>query len=318
MRTKAAPVAALATAFIIGSTPAGAQPDPYGIYDQARNVWSAQHYPSFLSYTVAVDVTERGVAKSRHYHLTYDAQNNLIDVNPVSDEEQAAPPQPTGFIVHLKTLRQNHAVIDKKVGNPGDAVDFLGIPKISPTYAFGLNSDAETAGEPDSGALVAQIRKEYNDPVPLQKAAQESQSGALKTIAAVSTRTRAYDIASDGMEAVDGHVCYKLRLTPNRDPQRLRLRELWIDSQTYQTRQLLSAGNFTGAGSEWLVHFAEVDGAMYIASEDAVGSVGVGPHRYEKAAVSFEDIAPAQRPVRQSSFFATNQNVFTEPDSGTH
>ncbi|MFN2449847.1 MAG: hypothetical protein ABR508_08680 [Candidatus Baltobacteraceae bacterium] len=319
-RALAAATAALAVLAWAGM-PAAAQappPDAYAIFDRARHVWGAQHYPAYLGYTIAVNVTESGVAKTRHYHVTYDAQNDLIDVNPVSDEEQAAPPTPVGFVLHLQPKRQGRVIIDKKVGNPGEAVDYLGVPKLSPTYAFGLNAAAEDEQTPSSSALVAQIRKEFNDPVPDAKARELSSAGGMKTIAVVSTRTRAYTIALSGVQTIDGHDCYHLLLTPAHDPDRLRLRELWVDRETYQTRQLLSAGNFTGSSVPWLVTFEEVNGAMYIASESAQSPIGVGEHHYEKASIAFETIAPTPRPVHQSSFFETNQTIMTEPDPGNY
>lgn len=314
---------AASLALTIGSTSVAAAAvivpaDPYSVFDQARHVWAAQQYPDFLSYTVVVDVSERGVEKSRHYHVTFDARNGSIDVNPVSDEEQAAPPTPSGFTLHLQPKRQFVTLVDKKVGNPGEAVDYLGVPKLSPTYAFGMTSGGETAvapAGPDSAALVAQIRQQFNDPAPPDKDSSAA-GGALKTIAAVSTRTRAYTIRNTGLETVDGHDCWHLVLTPTRTPERLRLRELWIDAKTSQTWRLLSAGNFTGSAAPWVVSFEEIGGAMYIASESALKPVGVGEHRYEKATVAFETIAPAPRPVRSSNFFATKEAIMTEPGDG--
>jgi hypothetical protein len=295
--------------------PAPAQPDAYAIFDQARHVWGGQQYPAYLSYTITVRVTENGVDKSRHYHVTFDSQAQHIDVNPVSDEEQAAPPTPAGLVIHLQPKRQGRTLFDKKVGNPGEAVDYLGIPELSPTYAFGLNA-GETGASQDGlsdDALVAEVRKEFNDPVPAEKAREAVLGGPLKTIAVVSTRTRDYTIRLDGTQNIDGHDCYHLLLAPRRDPQRLRLRELWVDQQTYQTRQLLTAGNFTGSSAQWLVSFAEIDGAMYIASESAQAPVGVGDHYYQHASVAFESIAQTTRPVYQHSFFATNQPIMSEP-----
>lgn len=312
--------AAASLVLAIAALPAGAGaastapvPDGYAVYDRARHVWDAQRYPDFLSYTIAVDVSERGVEKSRHYHETFDVRNRAIDVNPVSDEEQAAPPTPTGMVIHLQPKHQGHVMLDKKVGNPGEAVDYLGVPKLSPTYAFGLDTGAtgdETAQQ-DPSALVAEIRKEFNDPAPPPTI--QNQPGGLKTIAVVSSRTRAYTITNAGTDTIDGHDCWHLLLSPNRDPQRLRLRELWIDEQGGQTRQLLSAGNFTGSAAPWLVTFTEIDGAMYIASETAMTPVGVGEHRYEKASVAFQTIAAATRPVRATNFFATKENIMSEP-----
>ena len=297
---------------------APADPDAYAIFDQARHVWSAQHYPAYLSYTVAIHVSEGGIDKRRHYHLSYDAPSDLIDVNPVSDEEQASPPPaPTGFVLHLQPKRQGHVLVDKKVGRPAEAVDYLGVPKLSPTYAFGLTDGQIETGQ-SSESLVAQIRKEFNDPTPIEKLREQVTSGGMKTIAVVSTRSRAYAITLSGTQTVDGHDCYHLLLTPNRTPDKLRLRELWVDTQTSQTRQLLTAGNFTGSSAPWLVSFVELGGAMYIASESALGPIGVGEHRYEKADVAFQEIAPAVKPAHPSSFFSTNQSIMTEPDSGNH
>ncbi len=245
-------------------------------------------------------------------------QNDAIDVNPVSDEEQAAPPVPTGFVLHLQPKRQGHVLLDKKVGNPGEAVDYLGVPKLSPTYAFGLNAGGDSETGPAVDSLVAQIRRDFNDPVPVEKTRAQVLSGVLKTIAVVSSRSRDYVIRFSDMEAIDGHDCYHLLLQPSRDPQKLRLRELWVDAQTFQTRQLLSAGNFTGSNAQWLVSFAEMDGAMYILSETAQQPIGVGDHRYARAAVDFESITQSARPEHQSSFFATNQTVMTEPDSANN
>lgn len=317
MRRVLPAAASLLLAFAASTAGAGATasiPDGYAIYDRARHVWDAQRYPEYLSYTIAVEVSERGVDKSRHYHVTFDVKNRAIDVNPVSDEEQAAPPTPTGMIIHLQPKHQGHVMMDKKVGNPGDAVDYLGVPKLSPTYAFGMDtgtSGDENAAQQDPAALVAEIRKEFKDPAPPQNA--QTQTGGLKTIAVVSSRTRAYKIENAGEQSVDGSVCWHLLLTPNHDPQRLRLRELWVDEKTGQTRQLLSAGNFTGSVAPWLVTFTEIDGAMYIASETAMTPVGVGDHHYEKASVAFETIAPSTRPVHATNFFATKEDIMSEP-----
>ncbi|HEY9179318.1 MAG TPA: hypothetical protein VIO32_01285, partial [Candidatus Baltobacteraceae bacterium] len=153
------------------TAPAANLVDPYQIFSQACNVWAQQRYPEYLTYTVTVHVTERGIDKFKHYHLAYDAQQAKIYVNPVSDEERAAPPDPKGITLHLLPRRQGKALFDKKVGNPGEAVDYLGVPMISPTYSFGM-SDAAFDGDRDPDALVQEIRREFNDPTPALKAQQ--------------------------------------------------------------------------------------------------------------------------------------------------
>lgn len=56
----------------------------------------------------------------------------------------------------------------------------------------------------------------------------------LKTIAHVVVYAPPnYTIDVTGIESVDGHPCYHLRLRPLSDPQRYNLRELWADTSTY-------------------------------------------------------------------------------------
>lgn len=292
-----------------------ATPDPYQIFSQARNVWAQQRYPQYLTYTVTVRVSERGVDKAKHYHLAYDAHSAKIYVNPVSDEERTAPPDPNGVDFHLLPRRQGKVLFDKKVGNPGDAVDFLGVPMISPTYSFGM-TDKTFEGDQDPNALVQQIRAEFNDPTPPAKAQQIANSQGLKTIAMVTGHRKLYDVTLVGTEMVDGRECYHLSLKPAFVSPRLRLRDLWIDTQNYDTRKLVTAGNFAASGVPWTITFAERDGALYIASESADAPVGVGRHRYEQASVSFDDVAAAEHPPSDlSGWFVTKENIMAEPDA---
>ena len=56
----------------------------------------------------------------------------------------------------------------------------------------------------------------------------------LKTIARVVVYgPPKYVIELSGIETVDGHPCYHLRLRPLSDPQRHNLRQLWVDTTTY-------------------------------------------------------------------------------------
>lgn len=301
----------LAAALTLVGTAASA--DPYHIFAQARQVWSQQRYPDYLTYVVAVNVTERGVEKTKHYHLAYDGQTGKIAVNPVSDEEVAAPPNPTGVVIHLQPKRNFATLLDKRVGNPGEAVDYLGVPMIAPTYSFGMTLAPGDADAPQTDPLVAQIRQQFNDPVPVQKTEQAVADPSVRTIAAVTTTVRRYTISLAGIDSLAGSDCYHLMLKPNYDPQRFRLREVWIDTRTYETRQLISAGNFSGTRVSWLITFDDSNGAQYIASETALAPVGVGDHRYEKASVSFQAIEQAPRPTHPSNLFVTKENLMAEP-----
>lgn len=305
------PAAALAVS--VPRAQAATAQDPYQIFSQARDVWAQQQYPQYLTYTVAVTVSERGVVKCKHYHLADDPDTGQIQVNAVSDEEQAAPPTPEGFVLHLQPRRQGHVIMDRVVGKAGEAVDYLGVPLISPTYDFGMSRHSDASGQRNDDALIAQIRQQYKDPMPAVKAQEVANDGELKSIALVTTHTRDYSVTLAGIENLNGRPCYHLLLQPLHDPQRYRLRQLWIDTQSYRTAQLVTEGNFTDSNVPWMISYGQIGGAQYIVSETALQPVGIGRHMYEHASVSFDGIAPAQVPARPQSWFVTKQNVMEEP-----
>lgn len=286
--------------------------DPYQIYGRTRDAWTAQRYPQYLSYTIAVRVNERGVEKIKHYHAIYDSGANKVHVAAVSDEEHANPPVPTGVTIHLLPKRQGRTLFDKRVGNPGEAVDYLGIPMLAPNYSFGLGTPFGVA-DSQGDDLVAQIRSEYHDPAPPQQAQQPAPGSPLKSIASVTAIAHTYRIQLAGIETIDGADCYHLTLQPARDPQRFRLRDVWVDTRTFETRRVLVGSNFTSSWVPWLITFAQVGNSQYIASEVAQAPVGVGDHRYQQAAIEFQDVTPVDHPSTFFDSFATSENVMTEP-----
>lgn len=300
----AAPCAALAASPLLA--------DPYQIYGRTRDAWTAQQYPKYLAYTIAVRVRERGVDKVKHYHAVYDSAADKVHVAAVSDEEHANPPVPTGMTIHLLPKRQGKTLFDKRVGNPGEAVDYLGIPMLAPNYSFGLG---EPFGVSDTqgGDLVQQIRSEYHDPAPPAQAQQPEPGSPLRSIASVTAIAHTYRIQLAGIESVDGSDCYHLTLQPARDPQRFRLRDVWVDTQTFETRRVMVGANFTSSWVPWVINFAQIGNAQYISSEVAQAPVGVGPHRYEEASIEFQDVTAVDHPATFFDTFATTENVMTEP-----
>ena len=55
----------------------------------------------------------------------------------------------------------------------------------------------------------------------------------LKTIAVVSSRGHLYDVKTTGIQTVNGHGVYHIALHPRRDPDQNQIRDLWIDTSTY-------------------------------------------------------------------------------------
>jgi hypothetical protein len=292
-----------------------AAPDPYQIFTQARSSWVSARYPSFVSYTIAVTVDEKGVQKANHYQALYDSTRNKVFVDAVSEEQQVDPHVPDGVNMSVDPKRQFQTLFKRRVGRPETAVDFLGVPMLAPNYSFGVApfvpQIAVTAS--DQAALVREIRKEFNDPMSAEKSQELSQSEGLKQIADVVSTQRDYRIVLDGIETVDGSPCYHLSLQPVHPSDRLRLRELWVDTQNYVTRKLVTQGNFANDQIPWTITFASVDGAEYITQESAGKPVSVGPHTYEAATITFQAIVATPPPEHPWDLVTPTKDVLLEP-----
>ena len=277
----------LAAAAALASPARAAAPDPYAIFANARAYWLQQRYPMILDYDVAVDVTEGGKERIERYAAEYDAVNGSARVDPVSDYQREHP-------VAVKGM--NLGILGFHLNKPLPPIDFLGVPYLAPNYSFGMAPfvPAPTPTPFNSAALVAQIRREFHDPNPRTTAsASPSPAPGLQEIATVYAHNHDYMIVLLGMQTIDGHPCYHLGLTPTRDPGRYRIRQAWIDEQTFAPWQLQDALNFTsgpGTNVAWLIHFDDVGGAHYVSEEDALAPMSAGGQIYTKPAVRFEDV----------------------------
>jgi hypothetical protein len=113
-------------------------------------------------------------------------------------------------------------------------------------------------------------------------------------IGATATHSAAYAVTLLGRESVGEHEAYHLRLAPLHDPGRNRLRDLWIDADSYVTRKARVAGNFVDeplASTAWTIDFRTIGDAQYIASERAEFPIRYKARRaYDEASISFEQV----------------------------
>ncbi len=271
--------------------PAHAQPDPYQIFANARSYWMQQRYPQELQYQVAVDIIEGGNERVEHYNASYDAVNNVVDVDPTSDYEREHPVRPTGI---------NFGIL-VPMNKPLPDDDFLGVPKLRPNYSFGMAPfvPAPSPTPFNSMALVEQIRKEFHDPNPRKVKPSPSPLPSLPEIATVYAQNREYTITLLGNESIDGHACYHLGLKPVHDPGKYRIREAWIDQSTFAPWQLKDSTNFVGGAATmvpWTIRFTDIDGAHYISEEKADAPIAAQGEIYTQAAVRFESVVAASKP----------------------
>jgi hypothetical protein len=295
-----------------------AAPDPYQIYARARDVWMSQHYPPYVAYTIEVSVDEKGTEKLSHYSVLYNAERNTVAMNGVSKEEQLDPHVPTGVNMSIDPKRQWQTLFKKPVGDPEQAVDYLGVPMLAPNYSFGVAPYVPqlASSQADQAALVQEIRHEFHDPMSSEKAQELAKSQGLKEIASVTSAQRDYTITYDGIESAGTCSAYHLSLRPTRSPSVLRLREIWIDTQTYATCQVVTQGNFTTSTVStvpWLVRFERIGGAQYITSEAAEKPVGVGRHLYDNVTIGFQNLAATNPPRFGVDPVTPTKNVLVEP-----
>lgn len=296
--------ASIACGFALAGAQAQAAPDPYSVFAKSRSYWVHQHYPEMLRYSVAVSVVEDGNARTERYESVYDAVNNAISVDPVSDYERAHPVVPTGI---------DFSVASQRIGKPFPAIDFLGVPRLAPNYSFGMAPFIPARNAYDSNELVAQIRGEFHDTAPLRVPGGKK---ALPLIGTVFAVDHSYRIAYINDETIDGHDCYHLALTPARDPSHYRIREAWIDRVSYAPWKLIDASNFrSGAAANvaWTINFADVNGAHYISRERADAPISLNGRAFSSATVSFENVREMRGGFPLELVPPSSYSALTEP-----
>ena len=249
------------------------------IFERASAVWARMSYPSQLDYKIAVRLEANGSRKTDHYDGEVESATGECRVHAFSAEESANPYVPHGTNVRLSLSvgassggggpgaapPAQVSVISTIVNSP--KIISFGVPMISPLYSFGIRSSDQRVDE------------------------HEDSSGP-KTIGRVSTVRRRYTVRLIEQTSLDGVEVYHLGLDPLADPARDRLRELWIDTQTYAVVQARIAGNFVqkpATAVPWLIRFRTIDGATYILSETAERPMPNKPVAFDAVAISFGD-----------------------------
>lgn len=129
-------------------------------------------------------------------------------------------------------------------------------PRIDPDDSFGIQT-----------RLTTTVALESPAPAAASPSPSAGPDDALREITRVEANTRAYQITVVGNETVLAQQAVHLQLTPLRDPQTNRLRDLWIDPVTYRTIQLRVQGILSGKpydGVPWTVRYVVLDGRNYV------------------------------------------------------
>lgn len=285
---------------------AGSQVEAIGadaIFDHARAVWASAVYPREIAFDITETVTHGSIASSSHYHSSADVHDGSVFGGSVSDEEISHPYTPHGIAFRFVVTGPGLPPYGLTLGAPEHTYDFIGVPRLSPAYSFGLCSEFVTSKP--SADLVAEVRAGAGE---VRKIAPDEDQ--LHVIATVSAKSRDYAATLVGMEQIDGHMDYHLKLVPLKNPSVFRLRDLWVRSDTYETDRAATRGNFSQppfTESDWVATFREIDGAEYLVSEETTRPFSVNGRHYDSARIVFGLVrsAPISN-LQRLSFFGYN------------
>jgi len=210
-------------------------------------------YPRYVVYIIDVQSTAYG----RHYHEGYRAMLRthdgalVVKDTPLYTTNQ--PPNPYGF---------SFFGLNREC-KPSDHIDPpFGVPWMSAIFDFDL----------------------ARGPTPRQYGQQpnpgETEPPVLGRVAVTGGD---YDVTLLGIENDDGADVYHLSLRPLQDPSHNRVRELWVDTKTFEVRKLVTQGIFEGGPPStvpWTVTFIELHGHWFIRQETTTATLRTTGHLF--------------------------------------
>ncbi len=248
------------------TAPAGSPPNPNAIFDNARRAWGGGAYPRYAEYVAVVEFHDAGKYVRRTWETTEDIRSGVVYSRPFSREEDAHPYTPHGTNIAIPFLTNL---------SPEHQPDPIG------HVAFAIDQDYGLApGERKLASVSA-------------SAAIDAQRSALPVIG--RTGTIAHDYAVSLIETTTDAqgTEYHLGLQPLRDPGRHRLRELWVDANTWLPEEAVvdGIGNRGPLNAvPWRVEFRQTDGGTYIARETALAPLQAKHALLRDVTVTFGEV----------------------------
>jgi len=247
----------LAAAALTGAAPvpspsppaasATAAPDPEGerLFLQTRRAWALDAEVPFLRYGALVRYLHGGNhVVDTWWDASYRSADGVLVLERIHDAE-AENRRLKGFPFSIFGVK----IFDTNADAEPIRVD---APRLPPTSNFGISGRAPArAATPAPGT----------SPTPLPS------PGDLREIGHVEANARNYAIAYVGDDVVGGTSARHIRLTPVRDPEINRLRDVWIDAATNRTLRLDVQGILNGKpydGIRWTVRYVTLEGRSYV------------------------------------------------------
>jgi len=263
---------ALAVVRLFDRAGAAAQPSPTPtpspdaaaerIFARARDVWRVRTDVPFLRYGALVRYLHNGHVFDNWWDAYYRSHDGALSLEPlhnIAEEKHRLGGIP--FSIFGFTFFDT---------NPDAEPIRLDDPRIDPVSSFGILTRA----------VLGRSAPRAQNPTPAASATPSGGGGpsggvspspepseGFREIARVEANTRDYQIELAGMEHIANAPALHLTLTPLREPESNRLRDLWVDPTTYRTVQLNVQGLLGGKpydGVEWTVHYVLLGGRNYV------------------------------------------------------
>ena len=222
------------------------------IFAKARVAMYLRRYPRYVAYIIDIQSNAYG----KKYHEAYRAMLRthddalVVKSTPVYTTNQ--PVNPYGF---------SFFGINKE-GKPQDHIEPpFGVPWMSAVYDFGL----------------------ARPPTPRFGATPNPQELEDRVLGRLDITGGDYDVTLVGREMDDGVDVYHLSLTPLRDPDRNRIREMWVDAKTFDVRKLVTYGIFRSGPPTtvpWTVTFIQLQGYWFIRQEVTTATLSTPGHLF--------------------------------------
>ncbi len=253
------------------------------IFARARAVWLRRSDVPYLRYGALVRYLHNGHVFDNWWDAYYRSDDGALSLEPLHDiAEEKHRLGGVPFSIFGFTFFDT---------NPDAEPIRLDEPNIAPVSSFGVltrgaaarqarsRSDEPSASPTPSIPPPTSIPPLGTSPAPtisparasaapsIEPAASPEPSGAFREIAHVEANTRDYQIDYVGTDAIAGAPALHLKLTPLRNPELNRLRDVWVDPSTYRTVQLNVQGLLGGKpydSVEWTIHYVLLDGRNYV------------------------------------------------------
>jgi hypothetical protein len=237
---------------------------PEAIFARAKDVWRARDEAPFVTFNLRERYDWRGAAHETWWHVAYrDRDRALALSRTIVPEDETRRLRGSPIQLNLRWHHGAGKADSFDTNRDADAFPVLD-PMIVPNASFGLLRREQKPVL--SGGAVASAT-----PLPAASEAPDApgapDGGTLRELVRVEAVARDYAIADAGTERVRGADTYHLTLTPLRAPNVNRLRDLWVDAQSFETLQLAVHGLFDGKpydDARWLVTYVRFDGRGYV------------------------------------------------------